>query len=102
MYRSDYRSTAGGGLLGAAHATEIPFVFDTLDAPDAAAILGPDAPQSVADSMHAAWVRFITDGDPGWAPYTPQSRTTRTFGVEGEGSVEFPDPDRLRLWEGVR
>ncbi len=102
MYRSDYRSTAGGGLLGAAHATEIPFVFDTLDSPDAAAILGPDAPQPVADAMHAAWVRFITDADPGWPPYEPDSRTTEVFDAAGSHTEDDPHGERRRLWEGVR
>ena len=92
MYRCDYRSTAGEGLLGAAHATEIPFVFDTLDTPDAVAMLGPDAPQEVADAMHGAWVRFITDGDPGWAPYDMATRTTQR--VHRRRDVDRGPPER--------
>ncbi|MCW2618671.1 MAG: carboxylesterase/lipase family protein, partial [Modestobacter sp.] len=102
MYRCDHRSTAADGLLGAAHATEIPLVFDTLDSPDAAAILGAGAPQALADTMHAAWVRFIADGDPGWAPYEPATRTTRVFGTDGASDQQLPDAARLSLWEGVR
>jgi para-nitrobenzyl esterase len=102
MYRCDHRSTAAGGLLGAAHATEIPLVFDTLDTPDAAAILGADVPRGLADTMHAAWVRFITDSDPGWAPYEPETRTTRVFGTNGTSDQQLPDPARLSLWDGVR
>ncbi|MCW2676171.1 MAG: Carboxylesterase [Modestobacter sp.] len=102
MYRFDHRSTAMGGLMGAAHVVEIPFVFDTLDTPDAAAILGDNAPQSLADTVHAAWVRFITDADPGWAPYEPDSRTTQVFGTDGVSSQQLPDADRLALWEGIR
>jgi para-nitrobenzyl esterase len=101
-YRCDHRSTAGGGLMGAAHATEIPFVFDNLDSPDAAAILGSGAPQDLADRMHAAWVRFIADGDPGWAPYEPATRTTRVFGSDATTEQSLPDPARLALWDGVR
>jgi para-nitrobenzyl esterase len=101
-YRCDHRSTAGGGLMGAAHATEIPFVFDNLDSPDAAAILGPGAPQDLADRMHAAWVRFIADGDPGWAPYEPATRTTRVFGSGSDTEQSLPAPARLALWDGVR
>jgi para-nitrobenzyl esterase len=102
MYRCDHRSTVADGLLGAAHATEVPLVFDTLDSPDAAAILGADAPQALADTMHAAWVRFITDGELGWAPYEPETRTTRVFGTDGAGEQPLPDPARLALWEGIR
>lgn len=71
-YEFGWRSTAVDGLLGAAHAVELPFVFDRLDAevlrgPDA--LLGPgDVPQALADEMHGTWVRFATTGDPGWAP----------------------------------
>jgi para-nitrobenzyl esterase len=102
MYRSDYRSTAAGGKLGAAHATEIPFVFDTLDSEDATAILGPDLPQSVADDMHGAWVRFIRDLDPGWPAYDTTLRTTSIFDVDGVRVEENPNADQLALWAGVR
>ncbi|MGP3638411.1 carboxylesterase/lipase family protein, partial [Streptomyces sp. 24-1644] len=44
--------------LGACHALEIGFVFDTLDRPGTMALTGPDAPQGLADAMHRAWVRF--------------------------------------------
>ncbi len=102
VYRFDHRSPALAGELGAAHATEIPFVFDTLDTPDAAALCGADAPQSLADSVHAAWVAFIRDGAAEWPRYDATSRTTRVFGGEDEGVVEDPHADRRRLWDGIR
>ncbi|WP_076480894.1 carboxylesterase/lipase family protein [Williamsia sterculiae] len=52
--------------LRACHALELGFVFDTLGT--AAPLAGPNPPQTLADEMHAAWVRFATTGDPGWAP----------------------------------
>ncbi|MEU9377868.1 carboxylesterase family protein [Streptomyces sp. NPDC048255] len=55
--------------LGACHALELGFVFDTLDVPESAWLAGPDAPQALADEMHAAWVAFAVTGDPGWAPW---------------------------------
>lgn len=102
MYRFDHRSTACGGLLGAAHATEIPFVFDTLDSPDAPAILGPDAPQALADAMHASWITFITDADPGWPRYETGRRITKLFGAGDADLVENPNSERLDLWNGIR
>jgi para-nitrobenzyl esterase len=33
MYRFDWESPAFGGALGAAHAMDIPFVWNTLDTP---------------------------------------------------------------------
>ncbi|WKV70322.1 carboxylesterase family protein [Streptomyces sp. PCS3-D2] len=55
--------------LGACHALELGFVFDTLSVPEAAWLAGRAAPQELADEMHGAWVRFATTGDPGWAPW---------------------------------
>ncbi|MEU3777101.1 carboxylesterase family protein [Streptomyces sp. NPDC032472] len=52
--------------LGSCHALELGFVFDTLSVPESAWLAGPDAPQELADRMHAAWVRFAVAGDPGW------------------------------------
>ncbi len=101
MYRFDYRSPLFDGRLGAAHAVEIPFVFDTLDTADSAALAGPDAPQSLADTMHAAWVAFIRDADPGWPRYDQTNRSTRVFGGDVD-VVDDPDAARRQLWDGVR
>lgn len=64
--------------LRAAHAIEIAFVFDHLGGADAERLSGPDAPASLARAMHAAWVSFITTGDPGWPAYD-SDRTTRIW-----------------------
>ncbi|MFI6482544.1 carboxylesterase/lipase family protein [Nonomuraea sp. NPDC050663] len=63
---SPVESPVGGGRVGAVHNLDLPFVFDLLDAPGVERTAGPDAPQSLADAMHAAWVRFVRTGDPGW------------------------------------
>ncbi|MGY0499191.1 carboxylesterase/lipase family protein [Nocardia sp. FBN12] len=62
--------------LGAIHALEVPFVFDTLAA--ATTLTGPNPPQRIADEMHSAWVGFATDGNPGWPPYA-EDRLVMTF-----------------------
>ena len=71
-YEFDWRSTAIGGLLGAAHTVELPFVFDALGVPS---LRGPrgllgdvDPPARLADEMHGAWVAYARTGDPGWEP----------------------------------
>jgi para-nitrobenzyl esterase len=70
VYEFAWRSGALGGRLGAAHAMDLPFVFDTLGAPGLTgehALLGPDGgPPELAARMHGAWIRFARDGDPGW------------------------------------
>ena len=76
-YEFAWRSNGVNGRLGAAHAMELPFVFDTLAAPGLKqenGLLGPEGgPQALADRVHAAWVRFGTHHDPGW----PQDRQER-------------------------
>ncbi|MBB2976183.1 para-nitrobenzyl esterase [Microbacterium endophyticum] len=76
MYEFAWQSPVRG--LGAAHALEIGFIFDTLDASDSISLVGENAPQLLANEMHRSWVAFITGGDPGWPAYRPQ-RLTRVF-----------------------
>ncbi|WP_405684405.1 carboxylesterase/lipase family protein [Streptomyces sp. NBC_00057] len=87
--------------LGACHALEIAFVFDTLDQPDAVALTGEDAPQELADAMHAAWVRFATSGDPGW-PAWDASRPVMGFGPGVPAVVSAPRDEELRGWAPYR
>ncbi|MEU9609017.1 carboxylesterase family protein [Streptomyces sp. NPDC048057] len=78
VYEFAWRSPAAGGLLGAAHAVELPFVFDRLTLPalrGPRGLLGPTdpadptgPPAALAAEMHAAWVAFARTGDPGWPP----------------------------------
>ncbi|MEU8843501.1 carboxylesterase family protein [Streptomyces roseus] len=70
--------------LGACHALELGFVFDTLDVPESSWLAGPDAPQELADRMHAAWVRFAATGDPGWRAWDGNG-PPMVFGGPGRG-----------------
>ncbi|HEY3608865.1 MAG TPA: carboxylesterase family protein [Pseudonocardiaceae bacterium] len=87
--------------LGACHALEIGFVFDTLGEAGSNWLAGPDAPQSLADDMHARWVAFAKDGDPGWPAYDPESRSVLTFDGDGATLVNDPRADERRLWDGL-
>lgn len=93
MYEFAWRSPVLD--LGAAHALEIGFVFDTLADPASAAFAGPDAPQSLADEMHGAWVRFARDGDPGWAVWDDR-RPVMTFDAPVSAVVNAPREDERR------
>jgi para-nitrobenzyl esterase len=101
MYEFGWRSTAREGVLGACHSLELPFVFDTLESDGADWLTGASAPQSLADEMHSAWVRFVKEGDPGWTPYSPDSRTVQVFDTP---SVTTDDPrgERRESWQGLR
>jgi len=89
--------------LGAVHALEVPFVFDTLDtgARLFGPLLGDNPPQELADTMHAAWVSFATSGDPGWPAYDLGRRATMRFNTTSR-VVDDPRSWERALWEGVR
>lgn len=85
VYEFAWKSPAFNGQLGACHAIELPFVFDTLDDPASAGLLAGPAPQELATEVHAAWVRFAQTGDPGWPRYSTENRS----------SMQFSTPSRL-------
>ncbi|HEX3647512.1 MAG TPA: carboxylesterase family protein, partial [Pseudonocardiaceae bacterium] len=87
--------------LGACHALELGFVFDTLAKPGTAALAGPRPPQDLADDMHARWVAFATSGDPGWPAYDSNHRAVMTFGSPESRMVDDPRADERTLWDGV-
>lgn len=100
MYEFAWRSPQFDGLLGACHALEIPFVFDTLGK-RTELLWGSDPPQQLADTMHAAWVAFATNGDCGWPKYDLSRRATMRFDTRPE-IVDDPRSAERALWEGVR
>jgi para-nitrobenzyl esterase len=87
--------------LRACHAVEIGFVFDTLAEPTSGWLTGDTAPQSLADEVHARWVAFARDGDPGWAPYDTERRAVMTFTGEGPSLVEDPRAEERTAWNGI-
>ena len=107
MYRFDWQSPAFGGVLGAAHAMEIPFVFNTLDVGLSRTFTG-DSPtrQPLADRMHASWAAFIRNGNPAitslpvWPPYDLQRRATMIFS-DAPHVVDDPQGQVRALWKQV-
>jgi para-nitrobenzyl esterase len=85
--------------LGAAHALEIPFVFDNVTTPEAQVAIGPDPRQDLATEMHAVWIRFAATGDPGWQPFDA-SYPVMTFGAAPGPAEVVLDPrsDERRSW----
>jgi para-nitrobenzyl esterase len=80
---------------------EIPFVFDTITHDEVPPRLGDTPSQAVADQVHQVWVNFITTGDPGWAPYDTDRRTTGLL-TDTISAVDDPAGDERALWEGIR
>jgi para-nitrobenzyl esterase len=77
-YEFQWHSPALGGI-GAVHCLDLPFVFDVLDDDHVAVVAGDAPPQDLADRMHAAWVAFVRDTDPGWTAFTRGRRATMVF-----------------------
>jgi para-nitrobenzyl esterase len=102
VYEFGWRSPLFDGRLGACHAVELPFVFDRLVDSSSEGLVGSGAPQSVADTVHSAWVSFARRGDPGWAHYDLNRRATMRF-IEGASAVaDDPHGAERELWEGHR
>lgn len=75
VYEFDWRSTGSGGELGACHAVEMPFVFDTLAcATGPIGLAGEAPPQELADRVHRLWVDFATDGSLPWGEFSRDQR----------------------------
>ncbi len=101
MYRFDHPDPAANHGFGAAHAVEIPFVFDTIHLDQMKPLIGERPSQDVADTAHHTWVAFVTTGDPGWAPYSTATRTTGII-AEKLAAVDDPSGDELAIWSGIR
>jgi para-nitrobenzyl esterase len=101
VYRFDRPRIPENHGLGACHAAELPFVFDTITREELRPLIGDNPSQAIADTTHGIWVSFITHGDPGWAPYTVPGRAT---GVLTEKLEEVADPagDEREVWNGIR
>lgn len=99
-YRFGYEATSLRGTVpGAPHASEIPFVFDTV-----AARYGKKtsrADEAMARAVHAYWVAFARTGrpdprgEPAWPEY--HTGTDRLMSFTEHGPVPEADPWRQRL-----
>jgi len=99
-YRLDWASPVAGRTVGAFHALDLPFVFDSLDEP---AMHGDSPPRHVAADMHGAWTAFARTRDPGdisgqkWHAHDAGGRYIALFGDPGK-VVADPDADLRQFW----
>jgi para-nitrobenzyl esterase len=107
MYLFSWESPGFGGLLGACHAIDIPFVFDCTDLPGADKFSGsgPEAKALAARTMDA-WLAFARSGSPAhadlpaWPRYETGRRATMEFGPTCR-LLEDPGADERKAWEGL-
>ncbi len=87
-YLFEWESPAFGGILGACHGLELPFVFGAVDQPVVQMLSGggPEA-EMLSRQMQDAWLAFARCGDPShegvgrWATWDPAERSTMVFGA---------------------
>lgn len=84
---------------GAFHATEIPFVFDTVKEKYGAELTAAD--EQAAQQMHAYWLNFAKSGNPNGAglPHWPQynSKSDELVNFTEHGPIPEADPWKQRL-----
>jgi para-nitrobenzyl esterase len=102
MYRFDYSTP----MLGAAHALELPFVWNVIDGPFAQLLLGPDVVNArpLATAMHGAWASFIRGGTPALSPAWPTYDTSRRATVLFDRTTTVADDPASNLrtaWDAL-
>jgi len=107
MYLFTWPSPAVGGLLGACHAIELPFVFGTLDAPHMAGFSGSgQRAEQLSQAVMDTWLRFASgdadahDGLTHWQPYEAERRSTVVLDAESSVARD-PQPDERAAWAGI-
>ncbi|HEX6417756.1 MAG TPA: carboxylesterase/lipase family protein [Acidimicrobiales bacterium] len=108
MYRFDLPSAAMGGILGACHAIDVPFVFDNLDRGGVEMLLGDvdDGARRLAARTRAAWAAAARRGAPAhddlaWPAYDRDERLTCLLDREPQVAAD-PEAALRALWAELR
>ena len=103
VYLFSWRTPVFGGMLGATHALEIPFVWDMVRDPAWSFLVGAEPPMALAEAMQDAWISFARTGRPEaagipeWPVYDPATRPTLELGDEIR-VVDDPGRELREAW----
>jgi len=98
-----YRFDAAVPVLGATHASELPYLWGWGGA-TALFLRGRLTPerQALAARLRRRWLAFVRDGDPGpdWPAFTLPARRTLVLDAAGDRLVDDPAGPRRGVWAG--
>jgi para-nitrobenzyl esterase len=103
-YSLDWPSPFADGRMGAHHAMDLPFVFDTTDVP--LSTKGADGAPELAAAVSASWAAFARSGKPdnpaipAWPAYDEADRATMVFDTRCR-VVSDPLREARLLWSRV-
>jgi len=104
MYSFAWRTPVFGGRLGAFHALDVPFAFDTIDLTKATD--NSATARGLADLMASNWAHFAHTGRPAherlpeWPAYTVDRRATMVLDAAPR-VVDDPGAETRRLWQEI-
>ena len=109
MYIFAWEAPAFGGKYKAAHATDVPYTFDNVDAAPGAGGSMPDR-RKLSDRASRGFMTFCFTGSPSyqglgmpkWPAYTPETRSTMIFDNECKVVDDPGKEDRLALAKVVK
>lgn len=104
MYSFEWQTPVLGGRLGAPHAMDVPFTFNTLDLTNATG--GSPEAQALADTMSSVWAAFARTGRPDhpsippWPAYDADRRATLALDTECRVDND-PRGEERQLWQEI-
>jgi para-nitrobenzyl esterase len=107
MYRWDLGSTSFGGMLGACHAVEVPFVLGNLSRTGVDVLIGglDEGAHAISAAAVRSWTQAARTGDPGheglpWPAYDLGRRATAV--LDRSPTIEDDPEGQLRLlWDEI-
>jgi para-nitrobenzyl esterase len=111
MYQFAWQPNHATRDVGAFHAIDLPFAFDSFDAASKTQTWGEflgvdDDGRRLGRIIRSAWAAFAATGDPTtaatgpWAPYDARARTAMVFDTTS-GAVNDPLGQERAWWEGL-